>query len=611
MKPQSGLLLVLQLWVELVAGTVFLISVFSAFSLMRAGGGLAMAAWLPWIIFRLRRSGWRPSRLDLTAHWPFLILSAVCLLSLVAGPHDFLDSFSYRIPQMLLWFQEGHPWSVPHVDMRINQMPHVWSFISTPFFLLFKTWGLAIPNFISYLILYGILHAFAQSVKLSTEKKKWVLCIFMASPVMVMQAASNDNVLTCVTLIMISACFALLQKPSTSSVAYSALAFALACGIKPQYVTLAPLWLIWFFAGSRAPWKSFQWRILWWLIPLVVLCSPLPTFAVNHFLYGGITHPHVPESVKTAEREDHNEPPLHAEEAFSLQKFNNSITSLAGQMLALPVNPLAGQITSSVQSKAEEHEILKKLALHRFRVWPLVIPENASFGFFATIPFLIGIFLGLKHRCKHRFLLLGSAAAMFLAILLTTPGTLGRSFVGFFVLMLPFAFCGLQAMRLSRLRVWSLLCLMAGIGVVILNPACPLWPARAFAESINNARLKKELIRYSKYSERSRSGRELVASVPASEDRVGAIIRDVYPATELWRPFSLRREVIFYPPDVDAARLRKDGVSYLVIQEPRLVSEGALREDFLIRTDSIVVKEKKYTSYMQRGPEAWFLVKLQ
>ena len=50
----------------------------------------------------------------------------------------------------------------------------------------------------------------------------------------------------------------------------------------------------------------------------------------------------------------------------------------------------------------------------------------------------------LRHRCRGWFLVVGSLLAMLIAIGLTTPGTLGHSFIGFFLLMAPFSFQGLE-----------------------------------------------------------------------------------------------------------------------------------------------------------------------
>jgi hypothetical protein len=600
---------ILKIWIENIVGIVLILSVFSTVSLLRLGGWISLGMAFLWTAWRLRQMEIERPDIKLLDHWPFFVLSSVCLVSLVAGPHDFLDSFSYRIPQILLWLQEGHPWSVPNVDMRINQMPHVWSFLGIPFFLSLREWGLAIPNWISYVLLYGILRNFAVKQGMSPNKAKWILCIFMASPVMVMQAASNDNVLTCTTLLALSLYFAVQQPRSTSWTAYSALAFALACGIKPQYVTLAPIWLVWFLWGKEAPVRSFRWCSLVWLVPVVVLCSPLPTFFVNQVFHGSISQPMVQEG------SEYQGSTLvvssKSEESGFEAELSHSFLSLGNQMMALPVNPLSGQLNHWMQTTGERIRILNRIGLYKQRVWPLVIPENASFGFFATIPLLVGLGLALRRRgCKGGWVAGGSLAAMVAAIFITTPGTLGRSFIGFFVLMLPFCFFGLDCFRLRVIRLWGVLCLLVGLLVIVINPACPLWPVSAVSNAVSNPKLKNAILDYGKYAKRHESGRTLVENIPSETTIIGAVTYDGNPIAELWKPFSHVRSVNFYSPEVNAEHLHDDGVSYIIVKHPNLLVDEELSPAFLAQVNGHIISKEFYVSYIQKGPEPWYLVRV-
>jgi hypothetical protein len=593
-----------KLWVEIVAGITLAVSIGSAFSQMQWGAWAGLVGALIWTGFRIKSAGIRISADGVKANRWFSFLAGLCFVSLCFGPHCFLDSYSYRIPQMLLWLQEGHPWSVPDVDMRINQMPHVWSFLSAAFFLPFGEKGLALPNLISYLLLFGVLKSFAESVCDDQKKTRWILLIFMASPVMVMQAASNDNVLTCITLLAISVYFVVLQRSSTSSVVYSALAFALCCGIKPQYVTLAPLWLIWFLCGRQAPVRVFRWHVLLWLAPLVILCSPLPTFSVNYFAHGSVSHPVVTPSVSSEVQAEVNTIP-------SIYKVAHSLTSLGNQMLALPVNPMAGKLTEWMHEAAEKNTVLEKIGFGRQRVRPLLIPEDASFGFFATIPFLIGLGWAIRRKCTGAVLAAGSFLAMLVAIFLTTPGTLGRSFIGFFVVMLPFSFGGLATLSHRLLAIWGGLCLLIGMGVVVINPACPLWPVKTVSGAVSHVGLKQQLLSYAHYSQRHHSGWDLVQSIPEHEQVIGVVVDAGVPLAELWRPYSLHREVKFYSSDVCFESLNADGVSYLIVKcVDVLNSTTAVSSEFLHQVQGDVIETQQYISYMQRGPEPWFLIRI-
>ncbi|SVB19372.1 uncharacterized protein METZ01_LOCUS172226, partial [marine metagenome] len=156
-KHDDHLLLWVKIWVEVVAGMMIIISVATGFSLMRLGGWLAFSGGISWISYRIISTE-NTKRIVLSwQNWPFYIMAGLSLVSLCIRPHSFIDSYSYRLPQILLWLQEGHPWAVPNVDFRINQMPHIWPFLSLVSFLPFGERGIAIPNLISYLMLLGVL----------------------------------------------------------------------------------------------------------------------------------------------------------------------------------------------------------------------------------------------------------------------------------------------------------------------------------------------------------------------------------------------------------------------------------------------------------------------
>jgi len=484
-KYDDHLLLWVKIWVEIVTGAIIIISIASGFSMMSLGGWLALSAGTFWISYRII-SAENTKRIVLNwQDWPFYIMIGLTLVSICIRPHSILDSYSYRLPQILLWIQEGHPWSIPNVDFRINQMPHIWPFLGTVFFLPFGERGIAIPNLISYLMLLGILKKFTQASNIPKTKSRWIILVFMTSPVIVMQAASNDNVLTSSTFLMIAIYFSLLRPLSTSSVSYSALSFALCCGIKPQYVVLAPLWVVWFFHKNYTTIRQLHWKVFVWLIPLVIICSPLPTFSINYFYYGSIRSPKV--SLVTAEEKTASTTNMPDKEGTPVKIWEKPVQSysrLTFALFALPINPLANRMTTWINKMAEKTPFFRFLNWHRQRIYPILIPESASLSFFATLALLIGIFRKKKRFRTFKWLALGSVIAMTLAIWIATPGDSGRSFIGYFMLMFPLAFVGLASVRKQVLMTWGLVCFAAGIMTIVINPSCPLWPAQAVIKQL-------------------------------------------------------------------------------------------------------------------------------
>jgi hypothetical protein len=604
------LLIFLKLWVEFLAGATIVLSLLSLFSAMKLGGWIALFCGLGWAAYRMRELKWDGWYQGIKKHWIFIILASFCFVSLALGPHCVLDSYIYRIPQILLWLQEGHPWSVPYVDWRINQMPHIWPFISAIFFLPFGERGLALPNFISLLLLYGILVSFLNRLGTTWSKSQWILAIFIASPVIVMQAASNDNVLACVTLLMISLYFALYGKSTTETVVYSAIAFSMACGIKPQYMALAPLWILWFFWGKAAPWKLFKWNHFIWLVPLVILCSPLPDFAVNQFVHGSYMYPNVVDA--TLETVD-TMPPKASDysgkdrQGTYLSRSIHSYVSLANHLTALPVNPLADRMNRMMRQAAEKHAFFRVMDFETQKVYPLLITEFASLSFIATLALVVGLLFCRGASRVYTTLAWGSFLALITAVQLTTPYTVARSFVGFFLLMLPLAFYGLIRLPRKILALGGAVAMIAGIITIILNPARPMWPSVALVDRIADPTLKNKVIQYNMFFHRHESGRDLVESIPQTERIVGAIVWKITPLVEFWKPYELKRRVRFYSPSVTWERLKNDGVSYLIIKHPGLT--GSL-DEFLEHVRGEIVQTKYYTSFMIEGARAWHLVRI-
>lgn len=601
-----------RLWVEICVFTVLLVSGFSVFSAMRLGGWVALVFAISYSVWQLYgvRAEIKPSMFR--PHFMVVALIGLCTISLIVAPHCFLDSFSYRIPQMLLWLQEGHPWSVPNVDMRINQMPHVWPFLSAIFFLPFGERGLAVPNLISFFILLALMRGSINANCPEERKRLWILLIFISAPVFVMQASTNDNVLTCVTLLAISVHFAITGKPGTLNTLYVAFAFALCCGIKPQYVTLAPFYMTWFFIGNPSPFRASKIGVLIAFLPALLLCSPAPSFGVNYFKNGSISAPYVADPAAT-EPDSRYEGVLKRTERPKTRGLDavNSAFKLGRQMLALPVEPWADKLNAVVNKMAKESPVLESLGFSTKMFRPILIEEGASLSFFATIAMLTGMVIAWRKKVKGRTVVLLSLCAMMLAVLIATPGTLGRSFIGFFVIMLPFAFTGLASAPHGLLKAAGVLCWCMGVLTIVINPACPLWPVNSVAEHITHRGVKAKMLDYAHYSKRHFGAERISALIPAEEHVIGAQIADGEVSAGFWKPYDSGRIVKFYPRELDAKRLAEDGVNYLIVKDyGAKIDEKGLPYDVLERVNGELVATIEHTSYMQKGPEPWFLIRV-
>ena len=616
-------------WAETWIGAVVLIllscSFFSLFSLLRFGAWIGGGAAVLWTLLRIRRAGRLvfsvPRFQGIGRGIPVLI--ALCLVSLLAGPHCFLDSYSYRIPQMFFWLQEGHPWSVPNVDMRINQMPHVWPMLSAAFYLPLGERALALPNFLSLLLLSSLFRQWAHRAMDDNRKADAAALIFLSAPVFLMGGATNDNVVTCVSFLALSLHFAdrfgtlPAESPTMRhrALAVSAIAFALCCGIKPQYLVLAPLWALWFFFAPSRPWKSVSPRFLAILLPVLLLCSPLPTFAVNQFRWGSYNSPWVVDSVDPQPRPAWKAPK---------QPVSRSLVALANAMVSPPVNPAFSAINQSIETGTGV--LSRTLRSQEVTARPFAIAEGASFGLWTFLAFAVGLLLALRKPCgalnappqlrsppSLPFFLIPLAILplLFLAIWLTRAGTLVRSFIGFFVLMVPCSMIGLARWSKRAISLWALWCAINGCAAVILDPARPLWPVEATIRHVaGRPSLSKQLSDYARYSHRQDGPDTLLAAIPATETRIGVVVEAGEPIADLW----LRREsgmtVLPYPRSLSADRLRADGVRFLIVKDNGLrrhFKSDDWMEPFAAQTGTRLLAQTETITYIAKGPETWRL----
>ena len=183
-----------------------------------------------------------------------------------------------------------------------------------------------------------------------------------------------------------------------------------------------------------------------------------------------------------------------------------------------------------------------------------------------------GIVIAWRKKVKGRTVVLLSLCAMMLAVLIATPGTLGRSFIGFFVIMLPFAFTGLASAPHGLLKAAGVLCWCMGVLTIVINPACPLWPVNSVAEHITHRGVKAKMLDYALFKASSLKLKNKCVN-SAEELLIGAQIRTGNFLPGVWKPYDMGGFVKFYPRELDAKRLAEDGVNYLIVKDTELKSD--------------------------------------
>lgn len=583
--------LIASLWVEATIIIILCTSLSSLVSQFIWGARMGLIVAILWAIYRCKKEVFKPKLLSYRhGGWMLWTIIIGCFISLIVQPHCFLDSYSYRIPQMMFWIQEGHPWSVPNVDMRINQMPHVWPMLSASFYSFFGEKGIALPNFISLLLFIWLLKDTARNAGIKDQLVNYVVTIFIAAPVVVMGASTNDNVITCTTFLFLSYFFACRTDTTPKNIALSAISFALACGIKPQYLTLAPLWVAWFFLYEAKPYKQLKLTHYLYLIPLAIICSPIPTMAINEFVYGSFNRPYVIDITTTVST---------GKKVASSGSFIGSLVKLIKSHLDIPINPFYNQINN----------FLTSLNLQQFSFKPLIIPEWGGMGLVTFIAFCLGIFKK-KTTKKHFFVIaIYSFFALLVAIYMTKAGSIGRSFIGFFWLMLPFVFCGYSNISHKFIKRTTFIAFLFSLGCIILDPSGPLWPAGIVAKKINHPKIKNQILDYSHYSKRQYAIAEIMDSIPNDIEKIGIIVISDRPIAELWLNKKSIKNVIPLGSNVSSEFLQKNDIQYLIVMNPILNKEN--RDRFLTQIDAEIILETKYRTHIQRGLEPWYLCKVK
>ena len=237
--------------------------------------------------------------------------------------------------------------------------------------------------------------------------------------------------------------------------------------------------------------------------------------------------------------------------------------------------------------------------------------SNANVYTLFFIPFLVGIFKEKQNRRNKYFLhiFLYSIFALLLTTYITKAETLGRSFIGFFWLMLPFVFSGLAKCYNKLILSFATFSFLAGLACIVLDPSAPLWPAKIVASKINHPSLKAQLEDYTHYSKRQYGSKELLKYIPPESSKIGIIIESGYPFSELWLNNNEFGKVIPLGGNTTKKYLLENNIEYLIIINKRL--KGQNRDVFLNQIGVKIITTSEYTTYMQNGPESWFLCKVK
>jgi hypothetical protein len=514
-----------------------------------------------------------------------------------------LDSLAYRIPRMLLWLQEGRIHHLDCVDPRLNYMTPVWGLVNLPLFLWLGERSLFLTGFLSWLVSLVLFRHWALEVGIDEAKADWAAVICAATTFGVLQAASTTNDLLAAVLVLIALNAVVMFERSGrgGDILWAILALCLAAGVKPHFSVLVLPFVLWFWLSPSRPWRSLRWRLVPVLLPVWLLCSPVPSFVMNTLTYGSPTV-------------------MDQDPAFS---GGHTLANLAAGSLMMgwslmqpPVNPLAPWMS---QPLADIEQFLGlQSAVPRFALvaQPVTMVEGASLGLVSSV--LMGIGLWRAFR-------LGKAAwrdwplwafgvgltGFLLAVAKVVPGTLGRSFAGFVLCAVPLAMVGMRTLSERTLKAGAWLCLWSCAAALVFNPARPLWPARWIHERVRDSgrqgRAVQLLAQYVDFRDRAEVGTDLVNRIPEEEKSLGVIAGGDESLAPLWRPHRLHRKVLLVEPDATLETLKAMPARYFILTGSGSQYFPELRRQIEADAGFQLVEERAYLTRLSSGMQPWRL----
>jgi hypothetical protein len=531
------------------------------------------------------------------APWPWII-GVLLAIQIFLYPPTMSDSLSYRLPRLFLALQEGGIGRFATADDRMNGMPWGWEMLALPFASLNALNATKIINLACWAITFQLLFALARQRETPAPRARWIALALSTPPVFLLQAASTANDLYAATLLLIGVWMIhrFAQTPGPIPVLASLLSLALATNAKPQFLVLGLPWLLWWVLAPGKPWKQVPWHILAIAAPFYFLVSPLWLMFENHQLTGNLLGWN--ESVGITEKASAPAMIAAGTIQFTVAQFQ------------LPVFPGA-ETFSSVLRKLPGFAALNE-AVPKFNpgVQMLTIVDGASIGLVHAALIIMGVILCLRSSPSRYWpwivaFLFGIAVAASQVV----PATIGRSFVGFFSLLIPLAAIGLaHGKRPVLTQTACIAAVLIGCAAMVLNPSAPLWPSQAtqsFAEKRKISGLVSSLQTYNGYKRRAATGIGILTPVPPGET-VGILLRRVTPASTLWQPDWTRNRIEFLH-HIDPDTFANGSVRWLVVADnaAEFLPEVTARYSQLPGWQSI--RKIEYLSNMRQGPETWTL----
>lgn len=572
---------------------------------------------------------WKKVRKRFCRPLPILLLLVTALVFLGGAmyPPTNHTGLSYRIPRVLHWLDANQWHWIYAPNFRMNTRACGIEWMSAPFFAILKSDRLLfLLNFIPYVFMPGL--TFSMLTRLGVRGRvawSW-MWLLPTGFVYLLQAGSWGNDAFPVVYAIASVDFACRAWKSrrADDVWYSMLALALLTGAKASNMPLGLLWLV------------LVWR-LWPILKgnpigtsvvavISILVSFIPTALLNIANCGswsGLTLERVGMDMKNPLVGILGNPPLMLLHNLCLPFF-----PMSGWWNQNSLNLLPGFLREPMMNNFESGFQV---------VWELPMEDWSGIGLGVTVLMLISTAIALPNYFGKRpsvcnrtlippLIIKLALIAPWIALLAYCAKsgmvTAARLIAPYYPLLLPALLIGSEQSALVRKGWWRKLAIavfVMAIGVLIVTPARPLWPAKTLlgkmvAAQPDNKMFARALATYTAYSIRNDPLAELRAALPADLKTVGFMGAPDDLDISFWRPYG-KRKVVHINFGETAEQIRDRKITYAIVSGLNFdlafdLSKTSV-EDWMTMARAEVVTNTTATIAVSAGPQKWYVVRMK
>jgi hypothetical protein len=548
---------------------------------------------------------------------PFLFLF-ILFLATVGGllyPPNNYDALNYRLPRVAHWLM-AERWEWIHAsNQNVNTRACGFEWLTVPLIsVLHSDRPLFLINIICFCLLPSHSYGFMRGIGVAPRVARAWMWLLPAGYGFALQAASIGNDLTAAYFALASCHFALLWKQNAVArdLHLSLFAAGLMTAIKPTTLPiLLPIAFLYLTRYSHLLSKPLS------TLAVVVLgatTSFLPNAVINHVKGGDWTGAAI-------------ENPFYGK-VEPLIGLSGNLINLALQNLAPPVFPIAqkwNSIVTSITPKSIHEAMMRNFESGgaNFAVPDFQGEEWAGLGAALTILILASSIVAFHRNGRARIpawvLCLWSSFIIAIIAYFLKAGmtTVGRHVLPYYIpliaplLLLP----GHSALLKSpNWRFAATLVMLSTIGLTIITPSRPLWPANTaferFASENASPFLRRIRTGYEVYGGRADVLGPLREALPTGAHTIGYVNFGPAPQAALWKPYLKRRLIQVLPGDPIEAFTKVGGRHIIINTRDFEIHMGSSPESWLTKHNAHILSRHTIRPLVKEPASEWWLVEL-